>query len=417
MKVLLLGGGGREHALGWKLAQTASELICAPGNPGLASIASRLVDVDITDPERVTSLARSTGVDLVVIGPEAPLAAGVADSLRLAGCAVFGPNKAAARLESSKAYAKSIMRRAGVPTAAAWTFDNASDALAHLTEHPGPYVVKADGLAAGKGVLVTTDRNAAISWADDCFSGRFGSAGANVVIEEFLEGDEVSVFAICSNGRSVGLQPARDHKRLLDGDAGPNTGGMGAFSPVLDLPDELVEWTLGEVVAPVLETLAADGVEYAGFLYVGLMLTGNGPRVLEFNCRLGDPETEAIMPLLTSDLTHVLHEAASGGTPHPLTWSDDVAVDVVLAAPGYPDNPQKGSAISGIDSIDPSSALVFHAGTAHADGDLVTAGGRVLNVVGIGATHAEARSAAYGAVDQIHFDGMQYRTDIAGGTR
>lgn len=416
MKVLLLGGGGREHALGWKLAQSASELICAPGNPGLAAVASRLVDLDITDPEQVTSLARSAAVDLVVVGPEAPLAAGVADALATAGIAVFGPNKAAARLESSKAYAKSIMQRAGVPTAASWTFENAPDATAHLLDHPGPYVVKADGLAAGKGVLVTTDRAAAVAWAEDCFSGRFGSAGATVVIEEFLEGEEVSVFAICSRGRSVGLQPARDHKRLRDGDAGPNTGGMGAFSPVLDLPDDLVDWTLAEVVSPVLETLANDGVDYTGFLYVGLMLTADGPSVLEFNCRLGDPETEAIMPLLESDLTQILHDAASGRVPHHLTWSDDVAVDVVLAAPGYPDHPQKGSAIAGVDSIDASNALVFHAGTAEVDGQLVTAGGRVLNVVGIAATHAEARAAAYGAVDQIHFEGMQYRKDIAGGT-
>lgn len=417
MKVLLLGGGGREHALAWKLAQTAEQVYCAPGNPGLASVGPCLSDVDITDGEAVVTVARRLGVDLVVVGPEAPLAAGVADSLEDADIPVFGPSRSAARLESSKAFAKDVMRRAGVPTADSWTFDRLDDTLVHLDAHDGPYVVKADGLAAGKGVLVTTDRVAAVAWAEDCFSGKFGTAGNKVVIEEFLEGDEISVFAICAGGRAVGLQPARDHKRLLDGDAGPNTGGMGAFSPVSGLPDDLVAWTIDQVVMPVLATLATDGIEYRGFLYVGLMLTPAGPSVLEFNCRLGDPETQAIMPLLQSDLTAVLHDAALGVVPEQLDWSDQVAVDVVLAASGYPEAPVCGAVIHGIEDVASADVLVFHAGTAMQDNELTCAGGRVLNVVGIGATHDVARASAYGAVRKIRFAGMQYRSDIGGGER
>jgi phosphoribosylamine--glycine ligase len=326
---------------------------------------------------------------------------------------VFGPSRLGARLESSKAFAKEIMARAGVPTARAWVFENRTAALAHIAAQAGPYVVKADGLAAGKGVLVTDDAGAAAAWVEDCFSGTFGAAGQRVVIEEWLDGPEVSIFAICDGARAVPLEPARDYKRLGDGDAGPNTGGMGSYSPVDDLPERLVEWTMDAVVAPVLGAMAADGDPYIGFLYVGLMLTSDGPKVLEFNCRLGDPETQVVLPRLEDDLVALLSAAADGELPPwPLRWSRNAAVNVVLAAHGYPTMPRRGDTISGLDSVSPAS-LVFHAGTAVVDGNIVTAGGRVLNVVGIAEDLAGARSLAYEAAGAIEFAGEHHRTDIA----
>lgn len=416
MRVLLLGGGGREHALGWKLAQgpSLSSLTCAPGNPGLARIAATEPEVDPTDPEQVVALAGRIDADLVVVGPEAPLAAGVTDALRAAGVRVFGPSRSGARLESSKAFAKSVMERSGVPTAAAWVFDDRAAALAHVASHPGPYVVKADGLAAGKGVLVTGDRAAAADWVEGCFTGAFGEAGRRVVIEECLAGAEVSVFAICDGSRAVPLAPARDYKRLLDGDAGPNTGGMGSYSPVDDLPDGLVEWTMQRVVEPVLATMAADGDPYVGFLYVGLMLTPDGPLVLEFNCRLGDPETQVVLPRLQEDLVTLLAAAADGALPdRRLTWAPSAAVNVVLAAAGYPTDPRRGDPITGLDR-DRQDTLIFHAGTTVDDGVTRTAGGRVLNVVGLAPDVAGARAIAYAAAQEIDFPDKQYRTDIAG---
>ena len=289
MRVLLLGGGGREHALGWKFAQSdlLAELISCPGNPGLASVGSIVSDVNPVDTNAVVALAKEKGADLVVVGPEAPLAAGVADALSAAGIPVFGPTAAGAMLESSKSFAKDVMAAAGVPTASSSTFTDRNLAVGHLEGSSGPFVVKADGLAAGKGVLVTDSVADASDWVDECLGGRFGSAGSSVVIEEFLDGDEVSVFFLCSKGEAVPFEPARDYKRLLDGDRGPNTGGMGSFSPVAGLPTDLVEWTRSEVVAPTLAELAARGVGYTGFLYVGLILTPAGPKVIEFNVRLG----------------------------------------------------------------------------------------------------------------------------------
>ncbi|MGI9528275.1 MAG: phosphoribosylamine--glycine ligase [Acidimicrobiia bacterium] len=414
MKVLLIGSGGREHAIGWKLAQSPliTELISCPGNPGLAELGPCEPEVSPVDPASVTSLALRRDVDLVVVGPEAPLAAGVADALIDAGVAVFGPRQRGAMLESSKQFAKEMMSKAGVPTAGYAAFHDRQAALSHLRSSAGPYVVKADGLAAGKGVLVTADLTEAEAWVDACFDGRFGDAGATVVIEEHLEGDEVSTFFICSGGIAVPLEPARDYKRLLDGDEGPNTGGMGSYSPISDMDNFFVAWARHSVVEPTLKQLADDGVDYTGFLYVGLMLTADGPRVLEFNCRLGDPETQALMPRLDTDLLELLHAGAHGALDGAdLTWSAIHAVDVVLAAPGYPEAPEKGLAIIGLDHV--SEALVFHAGTTMKDGRLISTGGRVLNVVGVGDTTAEARADAYAAANMIQFRGKHARSDIA----
>ena len=414
MKVLILGGGGREHAIGWKLAMSPllDQLISCPGNPGLAEIGDIVPDVDIDDPEAVVGLCQRREVDLVVIGPESPLAAGVADALRSAAIPVFGPNRDAARLEFSKSFAKEIMAAARVPTAKSATYFDGESAVARLEEMDGPFVVKADGLAAGKGVLVTTSLERAIHWVYECLGGRFGTAGDSVVIEDYLDGAEVSIIYMCADGVAIPLSPARDYKRLRDRGEGPNTGGMGSYSPVGDISESLVDWTTADVIIPVLEELKHRAIEYTGFLYVGLMITNDGPQVLEFNCRLGDPETQAILPRMESDFLAVLHAGATGRlSGQVLEWSTKVAVDVVLAAPGYPEAPETGMAIIGIDKV--TEAIVFQAGTANSGTGLVTAGGRVLSVVGVGDRFIEAREDAYAAADLIQFRGIQYRSDIA----
>jgi phosphoribosylamine--glycine ligase len=416
-RVLLLGGGAREHAIGWKLAHSPEldVLISAPGNPGLARLGAVISGFDVTDPAAVTALAIDNAIDLVVVGPEAPLAAGVVDALDAAGIAAYGPTRAGAQLESSKAFAKKMMRRAGVPTAEAWTFTSVDEAVAHLQTTEPPFVVKADGLAAGKGVLVTEDLIAAQSWARLCIEGHFGDAGATVVVEEPLHGEELSVLAFCDGRRAVALEPARDYKRLLDGDTGPNTGGMGCYSPVADIPDDIVDYVLDQVIDPVLAAMADDGIEYRGFLYAGMMLTPDGPKVLEFNCRLGDPETQVILPRLDEDLLQLLMAATRGELPErPLRFSETAAVDVVLAAAGYPENPQRGVPITGSREIHAEPDVhIFHAGTKHTTRGLVSNGGRVLNVVGRGPDIATARAAAYRAAEAIDFPGKQYRRDIA----
>ncbi len=414
MRVLLIGGGGREHALGWKLHQSplVRELMSLPGNPGLAKLGPTVSDVHVTDVGAIALIAEQQKIDLVVVGPEAPLALGVAEALARKGIPVFGPDRYGAQLEASKSFAKDVMARAGIRTAAHRTFDDAAEALAHLAEREPPFVIKADGLAGGKGVLVTDDEEAAAAWVIDCLDPDAFGDGALVVIEDHLAGPEISVFAICDGSTAVPLEPARDYKRLLDGDRGPNTGGMGSYSPVTDLPDDLIDTTMDQVVAPVMKTMAADGHPYVGFLYVGFVLTDGGPSVLEFNCRLGDPETQVVLPRLESDLAEILlaatHGELAGHTPR---WTDGAAVNVVLAAEGYPVDPVRGDRIKGVGGIE--DALVFHAGTSDADGPLVTAGGRVLNVVGQGPDVATARSAAYAAADRIRFRGKQYRRDIA----
>jgi phosphoribosylamine--glycine ligase len=407
MKVLLIGGGGREHAIGWKLAASprVTELISLPGNPGLARLGPVVEGISANDVGAIAAMARVQGVDLVVVGPEGPLAEGAADAVANLGIPVFGPTRAAARLESSKAFAKRVMSRAGVATAISETFSEPAGAKEYLARTDGPFVVKADGLAAGKGVLVTASRDEAAAWVDHCLDGGFGSAGASVLVEEYLDGPEVSVFAVCTESGAVPLQPARDYKRLLDGDQGPNTGGMGAYSPVPDLPPGLTATTMRDVIEPTLAQMVEEGSPFRGFLYAGLVLTGDGPKVLEFNVRLGDPETQAVLPRLESDIVDVLEGA------HPL-WSAAATVNVVLAADGYPETPKSGDVIAGIESV-PGDVLVFHAGTAAEGVKLVVNGGRVLNLVGSGPTLEAARARAYEAVSAVRWPGMQYRSDIA----
>lgn len=417
MRVLLVGGGGREHALGWKLAQSEviTDLIAVPGNPGFAQLGACVPGIDILDPHAIVDLALANAIDLVVIGPEAPLAAGVVDALTTAGIRAFGPTKAAAQLESSKAFAKTIMKRAGVPTAEWRAFTEVDEAIAYLETIGGPYVVKADGLAYGKGVLVTEDLIAAQGWARLCIAGEFGEAGATVVVERFLPGREVSVFAICDGTRAVALEPARDYKRHRDGGRGPNTGGMGCYSPVDDLPEDLVDRTIDEIFHPVLSEMSKDGIEYRGFLYAGLVLTDDGPKVLEFNCRLGDPETQVLLTRLNEDFLELLASATEGYLPDgPLKWHEEAVVDVVLTAAGYPDKPEVGRAISGVNEVNSlPNVKVFHANTRRTPEGLVTAGGRVLNIVASGPTLADARKLAYDAASHIHFGGIHYRRDVA----
>jgi phosphoribosylamine---glycine ligase len=402
MRVLLVGSGGREHAMGWKLAQSSrvDELISLPGNPGLAELGPTVEGIDIADVGAIAAMARLHGVDLVVVGPEAPLAAGVADAVSRLGIPVFGPTRAATRLESSKSFAKQVMARAGVATGGSETFDDPKMAAAHIDGREGPYVVKADGLAGGKGVLVTDSRADAKSWVDHWID------TGPVVVEEYLDGPEVSVFAVCTESGAVPLEPARDYKRLLEGDEGPNTGGMGSYSPVGDLPDGLVDRVMDEVIRPTLAQMAADGHRFTGFLYAGMVLTEEGPKVLEFNVRLGDPETQAVLPRLSGDLLDVLEGAAP-------TWSDHSTVNVVLAAPGYPTAPERGAEIRGLDSRLGEDVIVFHAGTVAEGGKLFVDGGRVLSVVGVGSDLDMARDRAYEAAERITWPGVQYRRDIA----
>jgi phosphoribosylamine--glycine ligase len=400
VNVLIVGSGGREHALAWKLAQSTSlaELHAAPGNPGIATL-GRCHPIRADDVEGLLGLCRQHEIHLVVVGPEAPLVDGVADELRRAGVPVFGPSKAAARIEGSKAFAKEIMEAAAVPTAAL------------LGVARAPCVVKADGLAAGKGVFVCHTQEEA-----DAAVLRARELGSEVVVEELLEGEEVSLFALCDGQKVVPLAPAQDFKRLGDGDEGPNTGGMGSYSPVPSVGADDVEELAGLVHRPVIRELARRGTPFVGLLYAGLMLTEAGPRVLEFNCRFGDPETQALLPRLEGDLLDALAAAAHGDLADTtLDAGPTAAVAVVLAAPGYPDDPAMGIPIGGAEVAAATGALVFHAGTALRHGQLASAGGRVLNVVGTGGTVADARDQAYLAVDQIDFPGALFRHDIAEG--
>lgn len=405
MRVLLLGGGGREHALALGLARdpAVTDLVVAPGNPGIDEVAATRPGVDIADPGQVTSLSAEEAVDLVVVGPEAPLVAGVADAVRAKGIACVGPSAAAARLEGSKAFAKEVMAAAGVPTARAHTCGDAAAAAAALDTFAPPYVVKADGLAAGKGVVVTGDRDVALSHAAGC--------GATVV-EEYLDGPEVSLFVLCDGDTAVPLLPAQDFKRVADGDTGPNTGGMGAYAPVPWAPPDLVEQVMAEIVRPTLAELARRGTPYTGVLYVGLALTARGPRVVEFNCRLGDPEAQAELVLLETPLARLLYATATGGLAEhpPLRWRPGAAVTVVVAAAGYPQRARTGDVITGADRPG-----VLHAGTARRadDGALVSAGGRVLSCTATGPDLTAAREAAYDLVRRVDLPGSHHRGDIA----
>ena len=409
MRVLVIGSGGREHALARALARDGdvAALHVAPGNPGIAKIAE-IHPVTPADPAGVTALAARTRADLVVIGPEAPLVAGVADAVRAAGISCFGPSRAAAMIEGSKSFAKQVMSAAGIPTAAARTCVTAAEAGRALDEFGPPYVVKADGLAAGKGVVVTGDRRDAEAHAQGC---------GTVVIEEYLDGPEVSVFALADGEAAVPLLPAQDFKRAYDGDAGPNSGGMGAYAPLPWAPDGLAEEVLATVIRPAVAELHRRGTPYTGLLYAGLSLTAAGIRVVEFNARFGDPETQVVLDRLATPLSGLLHAAAAGGLAGagPLRWTPGAAVTVVLAAEGYPGAPATGDHIDGLeDAQRAAGAYVLQAGTAvSAGGNLVSSGGRVLNVVGTGADLAEARAAAYAAAGKIRMRGGWYRRDIA----
>ena len=397
MKVLIVGSGGREHALAWKLSQSPAltSLHAAPGNPGIASIGD-CHPVRAEDGEGLLSLCRELEVDLVVVGPEAPLVVGLVDTLRRAGVAVFGPTLAAARIEGSKSFAKDVLEAAGVPTAA------------RLAVARPPCVVKADGLAAGKGVFVCRTQ-------EELDAGLRGAAalGGEVVVEELLEGEEVSLFAVTDGSRTIALAPAQDFKRIGDGDTGPNTGGMGSYSPVPGLGEAEIEEMLDSVHRPVLEELAARNAPFSGLLYAGLMLTEDGPRVLEFNCRFGDPETQSILPLVEGDLLGALSGAAVGELDAVLAVGDGAAVTVVLASGDYPARSDSGTPIAGLEDAEAVGALVFHAGTARHGEQLVTNGGRILNVTAIGDDLSRAREAAYEAAAKIVFDGKQLRRDIA----
>ncbi|MGI5492887.1 phosphoribosylamine--glycine ligase [Microtetraspora malaysiensis] len=407
MRVLVIGSGGREHALcrGLRLDPSVSEVHCAPGNAGIAQVAT-LHKVTPTDGVAVSELAVSLGADLVVIGPEAPLVSGVADAVRAAGIPCFGPSREPAAIEGSKSFAKDVMTAAGVPTARAFTCTTPDEAAAALDEFGPPYVVKDDGLAAGKGVVVTGDRDQALAHAAAC---------GRVVIEEYLDGPEVSLFALCDGETAVPLQPAQDFKRAGDGDTGPNTGGMGAYTPLPWAPEGLTEQVMSEIVLPTVAELAARGTPYTGVLYAGLALTAKGPRVIEFNARFGDPETQVVLDRLETPLAGLLLACAKGELAghDPLRWRDGAAVTVVVAAENYPADPVKGDVIEGLDAEVPG-AYVLHAGTAFdAEGRIVSNGGRVLSVVGTGRDLAEARSRAYELVGHIRMRGSHHRSDVA----
>jgi len=414
---MVIGGGAREHALAERLAAEpgVTEVVCAPGNPGISSVA-RTVPADLTRPESLSALAAREQIDFTVVGPEGPLSLGIADRFAADNRPLFGPTAAAARLESSKAFAKSFMDRHGVPTARFRVFDSVEAALACVrsSEFGFPVVLKADGLAGGKGVVIANDEAQAVAAVRAAMSeGRFGDAGSRLVVEECLTGPEVSFFVISDGTRTLPIGTAQDHKRIFDDDQGPNTGGMGAFAPSPLVDRALHERVMREIVEPVVSGMAAEGHPFRGFLYVGLMLTLAGPKVIEFNVRLGDPEAQVILPLLAEPLLPVLMAAARGQLQQAsIRLSEEKCIGVVMASRGYPDRSDAGRPISGISDAERSGASVYHAGTAISDGQLVTAGGRVLTVVGRGPTFADAIDRAYVGVAKVSFDGMQYRHDI-----
>jgi phosphoribosylamine--glycine ligase len=417
MRLLVVGSGGREHALVWKLTRerAVSDVLCAPGNAGIASTA-RCLPVSATDIEGLIGLIRAEGINLTVVGPEAPLELGLVDRCTAEGLPAFGPSRQAARLETSKAFAKDVMQRAQVPTARYRIAATPAEARAAVSDFLGRVALKADGLAAGKGVIVATTHADADAAIDALMVQRtVGDAGRTLVVEECLEGPEVSFFVLCDGTRALPLASAQDHKRVHDHDEGPNTGGMGAFAPSPLMDPALNTRVMRTIVEPVLQAMAAEGHPYRGFLYVGLMLTSDGPKVIEFNVRFGDPEAQVVLPMIESDLAPLLHAAATGGDifQAPLRISSDPRVGVVLASRGYPEKPETGKVITGLDAASQlDDVLIFHAGTSRAGHDIVTSGGRVLTVVGRGDTYEAAIARAYAAVDRITFDGLHARRDI-----
>jgi phosphoribosylamine---glycine ligase len=418
MKILVIGSGAREHAIAWKLSRErdVTAVVCAPGNPGMASVA-KCLQADVTNPQDLLKIARREAVDLTVVGPEVPLSLGVVDVFTAHGLAIVGPSKAAAALESSKGFAKEFMARHGIPTARFRVCESADTALAALRagEFGLPVVIKADGLAAGKGVVIAESQaEAEAAIQATMVDRRFGDAGSSVVLEEFLVGQEASYFVLADGTECIPLGSAQDHKRIFDDDKGPNTGGMGAFAPSPLVTPDVERRILDEIVRPVLAGMEAEGRPFRGFLYPGLMITADGPKVIEFNVRFGDPEAEVILPMLDEDLSWLLGAAATGALPsRPAKFRDHPHVCVVLAAGGYPDSTETGKLIAGVEAASAvPDALVFHAGTTRRDGQLLTSGGRVLTVVGRGPSYRDAIDVAYRAASAIQFDGMQLRRDI-----
>ncbi|WP_457755344.1 phosphoribosylamine--glycine ligase [Thermovibrio ammonificans] len=415
MKVLVVGGGGREHALAWKLAQSpeVEKVYGAPGNPGIAKV-GECVPISPTDVKALAEFAQREGIELTVVGPEAPLVAGITDEFQKKGLKVFGPSKEAARLEGSKVFAKEIMRELGVPTAPFWVFEDPNKAKEFIKEKGAPIVVKADGLAAGKGVVVAQTVEEALEAVERIMVQKvFGEAGNRIVVEECLKGEEVSYLVVTDGERYIPLEPAQDHKAVFDGDRGPNTGGMGAYSPAPVMSKELEAEVQKRVIEPILKGMRERGTPFRGVLYAGLMITESGPQVLEFNVRFGDPEAQTLMRRLESDLAQVCLSAAEGRLVEELRWSPETSICVVLASKGYPGKYEKGKVITGVEEAEKEpSVVVFHAGTKLENGKLVTNGGRVLNVTALGKDIVEARERVYRAIEKIHFEGMHYRRDI-----
>lgn len=417
MKILVVGSGGREHAIALAVSKSpkCSELICAPGNPGMANL-GKCFPVDVADPKAIADLAQAEHVDLAIIGPEIPLVAGVVDEFRARGLRAFGPTAGAAALEGSKAFSKDIMKKYNVPTAAYETFTDLASAKKFLAEHPAPIVVKASGLAAGKGAVVCMTDAEANEAIEEMLGEKaiFGESGKTVVIEEFMEGEEASIFVVCDGKDYVILTSAQDHKRVFDDDKGPNTGGMGAYAPAPVVTDELLAEVKAKIIEPTLKGMAAEGKPYTGVLYVGIMVTSKGPKVVEYNCRLGDPECQIVLPLYDGDVLELFDAAEKGeiaklGTPKPPKGS---AAIIVLASAGYPGSYEKGKVVTGIDAAEAKGVSVLHAGTKMADGKLVTNGGRVFGVVASGATLQDALNTAYAGAAEVKFDGVFYRKDI-----
>ncbi|MER9077916.1 phosphoribosylamine--glycine ligase [Mesorhizobium sp. M0895] len=414
MRVLLIGSGGREHALAWKMAASPllTKLYAAPGNPGIGGEAE-LVRLDVSDHAAVVRFCREKEIDLVVVGPEGPLVAGIADDLRAEGIRVFGPSKAAARLEGSKGFTKDLCAKYGIPTAAYGRFGDLAPAKAYVERMGAPIVIKADGLAAGKGVTVAMTLDEALAALDACFDGSFGQAGAEVVVEEFLSGEEASFFCLCDGITALPFGTAQDHKRLSDGDTGPNTGGMGAYSPAPVMTPEMIDRTMREIVEPTMRGMAETGAPFSGVLFAGLMISDSGPKLIEYNTRFGDPECQVLMMRLKDDLLVLLNAAAAGQLAHTsVRWRDEAALTVVMAARGYPGTPEKGSVIRGVEAAAGEGVEIFHAGTAINGGALVANGGRVLNVTATGRTVGEAQKKAYAALDRIDWPQGFCRRDI-----
>ncbi len=417
MKIAVIGGGGREHALAWKLSQSkhTEKLYALPGNPGMADIAECVAGIDIEDNDAIVKFAKDKGIDLVVIGPEVPLTNGVVDALTEAGIKAFGPTGKAAELEGSKVYAKLVMKRYGIPTARYEVFGDAGRARVYVRQMRQPFAIKADGLAAGKGVILTKDADEAVAAIDTIMTDKaFGEAGSRVVIEEFMQGEEASVLAFTDGKTIVPMVPSQDHKAVYDGDKGPNTGGMGTYAPAPVITPEVMERVKKEILEPMVEAMNKEGRPYKGCLYAGLMITDKGPKVVEFNARFGDPETQVVLPLLKSDLVEVMLACIDGTLDKtPIEWSDGAAVCVVMASGGYPGSYEKGKEITGLDAAKADGDIVFHAGTKLADGKIVTNGGRVLGVVGQAENIKAAVDKAYEGVKKISFEKEYHRTDIA----